>query len=117
MTQPWEDYGQVEETKPWEDFSKDASKPEGFVEDFLKPLGKSAVRVPATIVGGLGSSMVGGIAGLGAAATQPVKNILYGTKVDPLTAANTELERWGKKPIMNEQEENMKGRMFCYRDN
>lgn len=78
-------------------FESAPKKSEGLVEDFLKPLGKAAVRVPATIVGGLGSSMVGGIAGLGAAATQPVKNILYGTKVDPLTAANTELERWGKK--------------------
>jgi len=100
MTQPWEDYTQSEASKPWEDFSG-ASKAdkisEGLVEDLLKPLGKAAVRVPATAIGGLGSSMVGGVAGLGAAATQPIRNVLYGTKIDPLTAANTEFERWAKK--------------------
>lgn len=98
MTQPWEDFARQEESKPWEDFadSKVTESPT-IMKDLVKPTLKSAIRVPATVIGGLGSSMVGGVSALGAAATQPVRNVLYGTKIDPLTAANTELERWGKK--------------------
>jgi hypothetical protein len=39
MTQPWEDFAQVEESKPWEDFAgSKADESPSLMEDLIKPM-------------------------------------------------------------------------------